>query len=211
MYNVMIVEDQSMPRKLFEMFIEASENYRLAFSIENAAMAEIYCMRNKIDLILMDVLTADGENGLDAAEQIKKNYPEIKIIIVTSMPECSYIDRAKKIGVDSFWYKEIDKEPIIELMDRTMAGESVYPDRTPELMLGRASSYEFTPTELDVLRELISGDTNPEIAQRLYMSADTVKKHIQHMLDKTGFKSRTSLAVAARESGLVIRDKTKPE
>lgn len=211
MTNVMIVEDQSMPRQLFELFVKSSAKYNLLFSIENAGMAEIYCMKHPIDLILMDVLTAGGENGLDAAESIKKSYPNIKIIIVTSMPEFSYLDRARKIGVDSFWYKEDKRETILEIMDRTVAGEKVYPDRAPELKLGEASSYEFTPTELEVLKELTSGDTNPEIAKRMHMSAETVKKHIQHMLDKTGFKSRTMLAVEARESGLVIRDKRKED
>ena len=181
------------------------------FSIENAGMAEIYCMKHPIDLIIMDVLTAGGENGLDAAETIKKNYPHIKIIIVTSMPEFSYLDRARKIGVDSFWYKEDKRETILDIMDRTVAGENVYPDKAPELMLGNASSYDFTPTELEVLRELTSGDTNPEIARRMHLSAETVKKHIQHMLEKTGFKSRTMLAVEARESGLVIRNKQKED
>ncbi len=204
MINVMVVEDQAMPRQLFELLIQQSPKYNLSFSIETAAMAEVYCMKNPVDLILMDICTAMGESGLEAAERIKRQYPHIKIIIVTSMPEFSYIERAKAAGVESFWYKEISKESILELMDRTMAGESVYPDRTPELKLGRASSYDFTARELVVLRELTSGDPDTEIAQRLNMSVWTVRSHIRHMLGKTGFESRTRLAVAARECGLVI-------
>ena len=204
MYNVMIVEDQAMPRQLFELLIRQSVNYRVMFSIESAAMAEVYCMQNDIDLILMDVCTAMGESGLEAAERIKRQYPHIKIIIVTSMPEYSYIERAKAAGVESFWYKETSKEPILELMDRTMAGESVYPDRTPRLRIGMAFSDELTEREIEVLRELTSGDPDAVIADRLGMSVWTVRSHIKHMLDKTGFDSRTRLAVAARESGLVI-------
>ena len=102
MYNVMIVEDQAMPRQLFEAFISMSDNYRLVHSIKNADMADIYCERSGIDLILMDVCTELNSNGLDAAERIKQKYPHIKIIIVTSMPEVSYLERARKIGVDSF-------------------------------------------------------------------------------------------------------------
>ena len=204
MVNVMIVEDQSMPRQLFELFIKESPNYHLMFSIESAAMAEVYCLKNPIDLILMDVCTAMGESGLVAAEAIKKKYPQIKIIIVTSMPECSYIKRARAAGVDSFWYKEISKEPILDLMDRTMAGESVYPDKTPEVILGNIGSYELSDRELEVLRELTSGDSDAAIAERLNMSVWTVRSHIRHMLEKTGFDSRTRLAVAAREIGLVI-------
>ena len=65
---------------------------------------------------------------------------------------------------------------------------------------------EFTPRRLEVLRELTSGDTNAEIANRLRVSATTVRDHIQRMLEMTGFESRTSLAVAADKSGLVNRN-----
>ena len=86
MYNVMGVEDQAMPRQLFEAFISMSDKYRLVHSIKNADMADIYCNQSQIDLILMDVCTELNSNGLDAAERIKQKHPEIKIIVVTSMP-----------------------------------------------------------------------------------------------------------------------------
>ena len=199
-YKVMIVEDQTMPRELFELRIQASERFEVALSIDNAALADVYCLRFPVDLILMDVVTRGGESGLDAAERIKRTFPQMKIIIVTSMPECSYLSRAREIGVESFWYKEEQRESLLDVMARTMAGESVY----PELQLGLASSYQFTSRELEVLREMTGGDTNQEIAERLHMSVATVKTHILNMLEKTGFRNRTELAVRAREIGLVI-------
>ena len=203
-YKVMIVEDQTMPRELFELRVQASERFELALSIDNAALADVYCLRFPVDLILMDVVTRNGESGLDTAERIKCTFPQIKIIIVTSMPECSYLRRAREIGVESFWYKEEQRESLLDVMERTMAGESVYPKATPELRLGLASSYELTQRELEVLREMTGGDTNQEIAERLHMSVATVKTHILNMLEKTGFRNRTELAVRAREIGLVI-------
>lgn len=206
-YKVMVVEDQIMPRQLFEWLINSSENYELAVSIDNAATADIYCLNQHIDLILMDVITKKGASGLEAAERIKQKYPHIKIIIVTSMPECSWMDRAKRIGVESFWYKEMNEASIITLMDRTMAGESVYPETIPQVELGLASGMDFSKRELEVLREMTGGYTNSEIADHLFMSLSSVKTHIQSMLDKTGFHNRTELAVKARESGLVILDR----
>ena len=209
MVNVMVVEDQVMPRQLFEAFINASPDYCLVRSIKNADMAELYCESDEIDLILMDICTAMNASGLEAAEVIKRKFPQIKIIIVTSLPEVSYLKRAREAGVDSFWYKEISPEPILELMDRTMEGESVYPDNTPVVPFGLTDSSRFTEREFEVLRELTSGDTNAAIGDRLGMSKHTVRDYIQTMLEKTGFRSRTELAVKARESGLVILDKTK--
>lgn len=206
MTRVLIVEDDPMARKLLEIFVSESEKYTVAHAIDSASMAELYCLTNPIDLILMDVCTAMNANGLDAAAKIKKSFPHIKVIIMTSQPECSFIDRARSIGVDSFWYKESTAEKVIEVMDRTMNGESVYPDTTPTLQLGSAKSSEFSAKELEVLRELISGESDAVIADRLHMSLRTVKAHIQTMRDKTGFRNRTELAVRARECGLVINE-----
>ena len=206
-YKVMIVEDQTMPRQLFELRVQSSERFEVAISIDNAAMADIYCLKYPVDLILMDVITRNGESGLDAAARIKRAFPKIRIVIVTSMPEYSYLSRARAIGVESFWYKEGQRESLMEIMERTMNGESIYPDATPELRLGLASSYDFTERELEVLREMTGGDTNQEIAERLHMSVATVKTHILNMLGKTGFRNRTELAVRARESGLVVLDR----
>lgn len=207
MYNVMVVEDQAMPRQLFEAFISMSDKYRLVHSIKNADMADIYCDQSQIDLILMDVCTELNSNGLDAAERIKQKHPGIKIIVVTSMPEVSYLERARAVGVDSFWYKEVSEEPILELMDRTMSGESIYPDQTPTVSFGNIKSTDLSKREIEVLREVIMGFTNAEIAERLNLSQHTVRDYVQVIMEKTGYRTRTELAVKARETGIIIPDK----
>ena len=166
-------------------------------------------MTHPIDLILMDVCTAMNVSGLEAAEKIKCRFPNIKIIIITSQPECSFLDRARAAGVESFWYKTASAEEILTVMDRTMAGERIYPDNTPSLKLGDAVSEIFTERELEVLRLVVAGETDAAIAEMLYMSVRTVKQHIQSMREKTGFRNRTELAVRARESGLVINNKAE--
>lgn len=206
-YRVLIVEDQDIPRELFEIYVGASDRFEHALSISNAAAALSVCMNEKIDLILMDVMTELDHSGLDAAEKIKKQFPDIKIIIVTSMPEYSWLSRAREIGVDSFWYKDGQKDSILDVMDRTMAGEHIYPDETPLIHIGNSSNHEFTERELDILKELTTGDTNAEIAERLFISVATVKSHIQHLMEKTGFKTRTELVSEARGLGIVIKEK----
>ncbi len=205
-YKVMVVEDQSLTREFFSMIIEKSPDYELLYSVESASVAKMYADRYDIDLILMDVIMDDGSNGLIEAERIKKSHPDIKIIIVTSMPEVSFLDQARVIGVDSFWYKKITNsaDSILEVMDMTMNGNSVYPSETPVMMLGECKSTDFTEAELNVLRELTKGLSNQEIGSELFVSAATVKTHISNMLQKTGFSNRTELAIKARVSGLVI-------
>lgn len=202
--KVMIVDDQFISRQLFEMYVKTSDKYEVTYSVESAAFADAYVLKNKIDLVLMDILMNDGSNGLDAAARIKKNSPETKIIAVTSMPEYSWMKRAREIGIESFWYKEASEATILDVMDRTMAGESVYPDGTPEVQLGHARSTEFTERELEVLRFMTTGVPNAVIAEKLGIAENTVKNHIRHMMEKTGCKNRTELAIQARVSGVVI-------
>lgn len=204
-YNVLVVEDQEMPRQLFEIFIKGESDFTLASSIANADLALAICQSKRIDLILMDVCTAFGSNGLVAAEKIKKEFPKIKIIIVTSMPEFSWIKKAKEIGVDSFWYKDVAGHSIVEVMKRTMAGEHIYPDNTPELTLGQATNHEFSDRELEILKEMLGGLSNAEIAEVLNISPGTVKRHIENMLQKTGFHTRTQLVCEAGRLGIVVK------
>lgn len=208
-YRVLLVEDQDMPRELFEIYIRQSEDYSLAASITNAAGAPEVCRNSQVDLILMDVMTELGHSGLEAAREIKRDFPNIKVIIVTSMPEYSWIKCAKEIGVDSFWYKDGQKESILKVMDRTMAGEHIFPDMTPLTPLGASSNHEFTERELDILRELSTGDSNAEIGETLHLATGTVKNYIQRMLEKTGFKTRTELVSEACRLGIVVRHKRK--
>ena len=206
-YKVLIADDQKMVRQMFELAVKNSENYEIVAFAADPEEAVEKALHQKIDLILMDVVMGSGMDGLDAAKEIKEKHPETKILLVTSMPEVSYIDRAKEIGIESFWHKEVQEQPLLEIMDRTMAGESIYPASMPVVRFGNIVSTELTEIEIEVLRELVTGASNKEIGERLYMSVNTVKRHISDMLDKTGFKSRLQLAIRARDGGLVINNR----
>ena len=205
-YRVLMVDDFKMARMVFENAIEMSDEFELVGSFSNAEDAIAFIKNSRVDLCLMDVVMLEGQDGLAASQKIKEMRPQIKILVVTAMPEVSYIERARDIGIESFWYKEVQEQPILEVMKRTMAGESVYPDSLPTVTLGNAVSTDFTDKEIMVLRELVSGESNGEIASTLAISERTVKMHISNMLSKTGFRSRLELAVKARTGGLVIND-----
>ncbi|MGN0155825.1 MAG: response regulator transcription factor [Lachnospiraceae bacterium] len=202
--RVLIIDDQLMARQLFELYLSSGENYEVVGTLASAAFAETFIRNTPVDLIIMDILMNDGSNGLDAAEKIKQLRPDIKIVAVTSMVEASWMKRAEKIGIESFWYKEAAQETILDVLDRTVAGESVYPDTPPSVPLGLAESEDFTERELEVLRLMTTGMSNTQIAGKLDITQNTVKTHIQHMLDKTGFDNRTELAIEARVKGIVV-------
>ena len=115
-----------------------------------------------------------------------------------------FVEKAKEAGADSFWYKDATPEELLAVMDRTMEGESVYPDTTPEVMVGTAKSCEFTRAEIEVLRLVVEGKSYKRIAENLEISHETVKWHISNMLRKTNFDSKTKLAVAVTQKNLII-------
>ncbi|MCR5733344.1 MAG: response regulator transcription factor [Lachnospiraceae bacterium] len=209
-YKVVIAEDFRMIREIFESTVRRSERYTLAASFPTAVQAVRYLEKNDADLVLMDVLIPGSMSGLDAAEKIKAMKPGVKIIVVTSMPELSYERKAKETGVEGFWQKEIQEQPIQEIMDRVMAGETVYPSEQIEVPIGNAMSTEFTDREADVLKELVTGASNKEIAERLCMGQSTVKMHITNMLQKSGYHSRLELALMARHYGIAINERDRP-
>lgn len=204
--RVLVVDDQNVPREMFFMLIERSEEYELVACLHSAAYAYTYILKTQVDLILMDILMQDGSNGLEVAEKIKQIRPSIKIIAVTSMLESLWIKKARKIGIESFWFKECSTESIVRVMERTMQGESVYPDQLPSVTIGLADSSEFTEREMDVLRVMTAGSSNSVIAEKLGMAESTVKTHIRHMIEKTGCENRTQLAIRARVAGIVVSE-----
>lgn len=205
-YGVVIAEDFRMIRELFESAVERSGKFFLEGSFSTALEAVEFLQKHDANLIILDVLFPGSMNGLEAAAKIKKIKPDTKIIIVTSMPELSYEKRAKEIGVESFWQKEVQEQPILEVMERTMKGESVYPSSHMKVNVGNAVSTDFTERETEILRELVSGASNKEIAEKLCVEPSTVKMHISNMLQKTGYRTRLELAVKARNLGLVINE-----
>jgi DNA-binding NarL/FixJ family response regulator len=202
--KVVIADDQYVARGFFEMYLKMSPDYELAASVATAEQAVNYCRRNPADLVIMDVMMRHGLDGLTCAEMIKNNNPRIRIILATSTAEYQWIEKARKVGIESFWFKEYGDEPLLSVMDRTMAGERVWPDQPPTTMLGHAHSTDFTDRELDVLRLLVEGLTDREISERLFMSVSTVRYHVTNLIGKTGYSSRTELAVNAVRSGITI-------
>lgn len=105
---------------------------------------------------------------------------------------------------ESFWYKEHGDISLLEVMDRTIEGESIYPDSSPIMEIGNAKIIEFTETELKVLRLLCEGMLNKDIAAELDITENTVKFHIKNMLSKSEYSNKYQLAIDAVEKKLVV-------
>ena len=204
--KVLVVDDHFVERSFFEQHVQMSTKYILAGSLPNAEQAITWCAEHPVDLVIMDVMMKYGLDGLTCAKTIRNNHPAVRIILVTSMAESGWIEKARKAGIEGFWFKEYADISLTEIMDRVMAGEKVYPGTQPNPEFGEIRKTDLSDRELEVLRELTRNQTNEEIAEALGISVFTVKRHIQNMLEKTGYKNRVDLAVNARMLGVVVHE-----
>ena len=162
--DILIVEDQALARMYLCSCVEKCADCRVAGTLNRADAALRRCGDSHIDLILMDICTENDSDGLTAAEEIKKIYPRIKIVMVTSMLEGRFLARARKIGADSFWYKDSPSGDLVGVIEGTLSGKSYWPDSTPAVQLGNTLSCGLSDQELETLRLLCEGQTNAEIA-----------------------------------------------
>lgn len=151
----------------------------------------------------MDVQTLHGHSGLTAARQIRAQLPNIKIIVVTSLVDALVLDRARQAGVDSLWYKDHGERELMEVVDRTLPGEHVFPDREPNVEIGEAWSDELSEMQKNILRLYIQGNSYSAIGKKLFIEQPTVKYHMNQMIRKCGFQSKQELIAAAIESTVI--------
>ena len=204
MKKVLVVEDQRIHREYMENIINYSERYELVTSVTAADLAIAVCEKICIDLILMDIAVNGTLDGIEASVKIKLLFPEVKIVIVTSMLDDLCLSRAKDAGVDSLWYKDTSKEDLLAVMDAAMRGEASFPDSTPKVMLGSSNNKELTQRENIILREIVKGLSNKQIAEKCGIAEDTVNWHVKNLLAKTGLVNRTMLAISAVQGNLFI-------
>ena len=211
-YSVIIVDDELISRGFMEMLIKPLKDYRIAAVLSYAKDVMLWCGQNEPPaLILMDVMMEKGMDGLTAAAMLKQKYPQTKIILTTSMVDSGFLDQAKAAGIDSFWFKSCAEISLNDVMDQTMAGCSVYPEDAPAVMLGELPANELTNQQRRLLRLLIDGLSNREIGERMYISPNTVKAHLEELMRKTGIHSRISLAAKASRLGVVVSDTDRLE
>ena len=206
-YKVVIVDDEMISRGYMELFIKPSRRYEIAASLPFAADALAWCRENTPpDLVILDVMMASGVDGLTAAGEIKRRYPRVRVIVTTSMADTDWLEKAREAGVESFWFKTYSDISLLEVMDRTMAGESVYPGAAPGVALGDLPAKDLTNQQRHILRLLVEGLSNREIGERLFLSPNTVKDYLDDLMEESGIHSRTALVAQASRLGIVVSD-----
>ena len=203
MINTILVEDDLYMQKHFTDRINAEGSFRLTGVYRDAFEAEKHCSA-ATKLILMDVQTQHKHSGLAAAERIKKKFPQIRIVIVTSLVDPEVLVKAKMGAADSLWYKDHGTEELLDVVRRTLAGERVFPCTSPAVEMEETMSDHFSPRQLEILRWYIRGLTYQEIADKFGITKRGVRWALDDMVEKGGFENREALVATAIENKLMV-------
>lgn len=212
-YKVLIVEDHALTRFALVASIKDEDFIEEVFEAENASMAYKILEKEKIDIILMD-LGLPVIDGVSATIEIKKKYPDIKIIIVTSHNEEKEIEECLNAGINAYCSKDIKPEKLIELIKDVVEGSLWFDSSVSKVFMKTRGTkvstlskealnkYELTSKELSVLKLLADGNSNNEIAKKLGISINTTKVHMCSILQKLSVDDRTQAAIKAIRENL---------
>jgi DNA-binding NarL/FixJ family response regulator len=165
----------------------------------------------KPDVILMDIYMPGG-NGLHITKQIKKQFPNINIVMLTSSEDDEHLYEAVRIGASGYLVKSLDANELFDLLQGVMHGEAAMTSAMAKRLLRRIAKSKTDPDkgeetlterELAVLRFVASGASNSEIGEELCISVNTVKTHLRNILQKLQLDNRTQAATYAVQHGLV--------
>ena len=209
MINILIADDHEMVRIGVSAYLSAQPDMTVVGEAENGKEAVELALELRPDLILMDnvmpVMT-----GAEATAEILKQWPDAKIMMVTSFLDDDKVYPALEAGAVSYILKTSNAKQIADAIRKTMNGESVLePEVTTKMMQRMRSNTtvalhdQLTEREMEVLLLVAQGKTNQEIADELFIALKTVKTHVSNILAKLEVQDRTQAVVYAFQNGLV--------
>ena len=203
LYNIIVIDDHKMLRDMISETLN-TRGFNVVASSGNAKDSVSLCKKFKPDLILMDICTENNSSGLAYSKIIKDNFPSVKIILMTGVPDLTFIDKAKANNVDSFIYKNISSDSLITTIQNTIDGYSLYPSsNSPKSNIPDVLK-NLTDTELGVLTEYCKTLDRNEVVKKLGISVRTLKSHISSIYEKTGYNNLAKLAIYCVSNGLIV-------
>lgn len=215
MIRIAITEDNAIALKSLEEKLAGFNDILVKHTAKNGSeILENLKQNLLIDLILMDI-EMPVMNGIEATAKIKELYPQIKIVMITIYDDDEYIFNAIKAGADSYILKDTRAEKIYETLTDTLNGGSVMSPsiaiKALQLLKGAAhvkssakqETLLLSDRETEILEQLSKGMTNKNIAEKLFISPFTVKRHIENIYKKLQAQNRIDLIEKARREGLL--------
>src|SRR5881409_740251 len=197
----LIVDDHEVVREGLRLSLSRAPHIRVIGEASDGASAVELAVRRRPDVVIMDV-RMPGTDGLEATKQLIYREPDAKVLIFTAYSERSLLSRGLESGAKGYILKEAPHETLVRAIEKVGQGDSyVDPALMPSFLAGKDRDEMLTAREREILQLLADGMSNADVAGKLFISQETVKSHVRHILTKLEADTRThAVAIALRDA-----------
>jgi two-component system response regulator DevR len=209
--RVLIVDDHPVVRHGLQSLLEGHADLDVVGEAEDGAEVLPWLASHQVDVILLDI-QMKGQGGIEVARRVLRSHPEVKIIILTTFDDESYLHNALEAGVSGYLLKSVSHERLPDAIRAVMRGERLL---SPSLVSAVVTNYQrlareqaqreagLDSAEMDILAAIAQGDSNKEIAAKFYWSEATVKRKVQEITEKLGASNRVQAIAEAMRRGWI--------
>ena len=201
MIRILAVDDHALLREGIAALVGNQTDMELVAEASNGREAVELFRKHQPDVTLMD-LQMPEMNGIDALSAIRGEFPEARIIVLTTYTGDVQVFRALKAGARAYLLKGLLRKELIETIRAVHAGQKRLAPEIAAEIAEHATDDGLTPREIDVLRLIAGGNANKEIAAQLSLTEETVKGHVKNILAKLGAKDRTHAVTIGLKRGI---------
>lgn len=200
--RVFSVDDHPLLREGIAALINNQPDMKLVAEASNGAEAMQVFKQQLPDVTLLDLRLPDM-SGIDILIAIRSEFPEARVIMLTTFEGDVEIQRALQAGARGYLLKNMPPSELLDVIRQVHAGKKRIPAEIASQLLEHMSDEVLTSREVEVLREVAGGNRNREIAARLFISEETVKVHIKHIMEKLGASDRTQAVAIGLRRGII--------
>jgi DNA-binding NarL/FixJ family response regulator len=200
--RVLSVDDHPLLREGIAAIINNEPDMLLVADAANGSEALLKFREHQPDVTLMDLRLPDG-SGIDAMIAIRTEFTDARIIMLTTFEGDVEIHRAMEAGARGYMLKSMPPGDLVDVIRQVHAGKKRVPAAVASHLAEHLSDEALTVREIDVLRHIAGGNRNRDIAERLYISEETVKVHVKHIMEKLGASDRTQAVAIAVRRGII--------
>ena len=200
--RVLSVDDHPLLREGIAALINSQADMELVSQASGGNEAIQQFREHRPDVTLMDLRLPDL-SGIDALIAIRGEFPEARVIMLTTFEGDVEIERALKAGAQGYLLKNMPPSTLVDTIRKVHAGKRYVPPELAAQLAEHMSDEDLTPREVEVLREVAGGNRNRDIADQLHISEETVKVHLKHIMDKLGANDRTQAIAIAVRRGII--------